>query len=108
MVVDRYRGYSVYQEREPVSYKVLDGKETFRVHSERTGGVAFTFTAFYNPKRIVRPENKEAVIAQLIQPAIDVIHRKIDAGDLTDGFMHVDQGGAMPGGVTGPAPSQRG
>ena len=108
MVVDRYKGYSVYQTRELPNYKVLDGKEAFRVHHERTGALAFTFTAFYNPKRILRPENKEAVIAALIAPALLSIRDKIDSGNLTDGFMHVDLPGAMPGGVSGPAPAQRG
>ena len=108
MVVDRYKGYSVYQVRELPTYKVLDGKEVFRVHDERTGSLAFTFTAFYNLKRILRPENKEAVIVRLIAPAMETIRRKIDAGDLTGGFLHVDLSGPMPGGVAGPAPAQRG
>ena len=108
MVVDRYKGYSVYQDREPVNYRVLDGKETFRAHNEGTGVLAFTFTAFYNPKRIVRPEDKESLIVRLVRPALEEVRRKIDAADLTDGFMHVDILAGMPGGVTGPAPAQRG
>jgi hypothetical protein len=108
MVADRYKGYSVYQVRELSNYKVLDGKEVFRVHDERTGDLAFTFTAFYNPKRILRPENKEVVIAALVVPALEAIRAKIDTADLTDGFLHVDSPGAMPGGVGGPVPSQRG
>lgn len=108
MVLDRYKHYSVYQTREPANYKVLDGKETLRVHDERTGALAFTFTAFYNPKRILRPEAKEDVITELIRPAQAEVRRKIDAGDLTDGFMHVDLAAPMPGGVSGQTPAQRG
>ena len=108
MVVDRYRGHSMYQDREVTNYRVLDGKETFRVHDEATGRLRFTFTAFYNPKRLLRPEDKEAVLADLLTPALEAVRAKIDAEDFTDGFMHVDPPRAMPGGVAGPAPAQRG
>lgn len=89
MVVDRYRGYSVYQLRD-TNYRVFDGREVFQVFDERTGSLAFTFIGFYNPKRILRPENKEAVISALMRPAFAAIRRKIDVGDLTDGQLHVE------------------
>ena len=57
MVVDRYKSYSVYKRRETF-YRVLDGKETFDVFGEKTGDKAFSFVGFYNPKAILRPENK--------------------------------------------------
>jgi len=108
MVLLRYKGYSAYQTREPAQYKVLDGREHLRVYDERTGELGFTFVVFYNPKRILRPEEKEEVLLFLIRPALDEVRRKIDAGDLTDGFMHVDLQAAMPGGVSQQAPAQRG
>ncbi len=88
MVVDRYKGHSVYKRRETF-YRVLDGKETFEVFDEKTGDKAFTFVGFYNPKAILRPENKEAAIMELMAPVLHAIRAKIDAGDLTDGFLHV-------------------
>lgn len=94
MVVDRYRGYSVYRLRD-APYKVLDGKEVFRVFDEGTGKLAFTFLAFYNPKRILRPEDKEAVIWALMRPALEALRRKIDTGDLTDGQLHVESAGLL-------------
>ena len=89
MVVDRYKGYSVDRLRE-ANYRVLDGNERFHVYDERTGALAFAFTGFYNPKRILVPEDKEAVIAGLMKPALVAIRSKIDAGDLTDGYLHVE------------------
>ena len=88
MVVDRYKGYSVYSQRETF-YRVLDGKETFEVYDERTGDLAFSFTGFYNPKAVLRPADKEAVIIAIMQPVFAAIREKIDRGDLTDGFQHV-------------------
>ena len=89
MVTDRYRGYSVYRLRD-TNYRVLDGREVFQVFDERTGHLAFTFIAFYNPKRILRPEDKEAVISTLMRPAFAAIRQKIDDGDLTGGQLHVE------------------
>ena len=89
MVVDRYKGYSVYRLRETY-YRVLAAREDFQVYDERTGRLAFTLVAFYNPKRILRPEDKEAAVSALVQPALEAIRRKIDAGDLTDGQLHVE------------------
>ena len=108
MVIDRYKGYSVNQQREPNNYKVLDSREELHVYDERTGAMAFTMIAFYNPKRILRMQDKERVVAELLQPAILEVRRKIDAGDLTDGFIHVDFATAVPGGVAGQTPAQRG
>jgi hypothetical protein len=95
MVVDRYKGYSVYRMRED-NYKVQDGKERYHVYNEGTGQLAFAFIAFYNPKRILRPENKEAVIAELMKPALDAMRAKLDAGDLSDGFLHVESAPGAP------------
>ena len=92
-------GYSIYTVRE-LNYKVLDGKEVFRVHDERTGQLAFTMIGFYNPKRILRPEDKEATITELMEPVLATIRRKIDQGELSDGFLHVELDAALPGGVT--------
>lgn len=89
MVVDRYKGYSVYRLRETY-YRVLAAREDFQVYDERTGRLAFTLVAFYNPKRILRPADKEAVVSTLVQPALEAIRHKIDAGDLTDGQLHVE------------------
>lgn len=88
MVVDRYKGHSVYKLRETF-YRVLDGRETFEVFDEKTGHKAFTFVGFYNPKAILRPENKEAAITEIMAPVFQAIRAKIDSGDLTDGFLHV-------------------
>ena len=88
MVVDRYKGYSVYRLRESF-YRVLESKEIFQVFDERTGKLALTLTAYYNPKRILRPADKEAVLNALLQPALAEIRRKIDAGDLTDHHLHL-------------------
>lgn len=88
MVVDRYKGYSIYSKRETF-YRVLDGKETFEVYDERTSALAFSFTGFYNPKAVLRPEDKERVIAEIMQPVLATIREKIDRGDLTDGYLHV-------------------
>ena len=108
MVIDRYKGYSVSRQREPNNYKVLDSNEVLQVYDERTGETAFTLNVFYNPKRILRIEDKERVIASLLAPAIAEVRRKIDAGDLTDRLLHVDFASAVPGGVGGQAPAQRG
>lgn len=89
MVVDRYKGYSVYRVREP-NYKVKESREAYQVFDERTGALAFSFTGFYNPKRILKAVDKEAVIRRLMQPVFDAIRAKIDAGDLTDGFLHAE------------------
>ncbi len=88
MVVDRYKSFSVYRLRE-TNYKVLDSKETLQVFDERTGMLAFTVVAYYNPKRILKPANKEAVILSALQPAFEEIRRKIDGGDLTDSQLHL-------------------
>ena len=95
MVVDRYKGYSVYRLREP-NYKVKEAKETFQVFDETTGKLAFTFVGFYNPKRILRPADKEAVIRRLMEPVLLAVREKIDKGDLTDGFLHAESAGAAP------------
>ena len=78
MVVDRYKGYSVYKRRETF-YRVLDGKETFDVFSEATGDKSFTFVGFYNPKAILRPEDKERVILDIMKPVFEAIRAKIDS-----------------------------
>ena len=88
MVVDRYKGYSIYRLRESF-YRVLDSKETLQVFDERTGKLAFTVVAYYNPKRILKPADKEEVILSVLQPAFEEIRRKIDGGDLTDAQLHL-------------------
>lgn len=88
MVVDRYKGYSVYRLRESF-YRVLESSETLQVFDERTGRLAFTVVAYYNPKRILKPANKEAVVLAALQPAFEEIRRKIDSGDLTDAQLHL-------------------
>ena len=88
-MVDRYNGYSVYQEREPNIYRVLDGKETFQVVEDASGREVFEFTAYYNHRLLLPFDEKEARLRQMLQPAIQEIRRKIDAGDFTDGYMHV-------------------
>lgn len=89
MIAERYKGYSINRLRDG-AYQVWDGKETFQVFSEITGMLAFTLTAFYNPKRILKLENKEAVIDGLMAPALAAMRHKIDAGDLTDCSLHVE------------------
>ncbi|MEK7217225.1 MAG: hypothetical protein AAB289_16700 [Chloroflexota bacterium] len=89
MIVERYKGYSINRLRDG-AYRVWDAKETFQVFSEQTGMLAFTLTAFYNPKRILKLEDKEAVIAGLMQPALTAIRDKLDAGDLADCSLHAE------------------
>ncbi|MSQ26764.1 MAG: hypothetical protein EXR51_01325 [Dehalococcoidia bacterium] len=89
MVVERYKGYSINRLRDG-AYRVWDAKETFQVFSEQTGMLAFTLTAFYNPKRILQLEDKEAVITALMEPAMTAIRHKLDAGDLTDCSLHAE------------------
>ncbi len=89
MIVERFQGYSINRLRDG-AYLVLDGKETFQVFSEQTGALAFTLTAFYNPKRILKLEDQEAVIVSLMRPAMTAIRHKIDAGNLTDCSLHVE------------------
>lgn len=92
MVVDRYKGYSINRRREP-NYKVKESREVYDIYNERSGALAFSFTGYYNPKRILKPLNKEAVIAGLMQPVLAEVRRKIDAGDLTDGYLHAETAG---------------
>ena len=89
MIVERYKGYSINRLRDG-AYRVWDAKETFQVFSERTGALVFTLTAFYNPKRILKLEDKEAVIAGLMQPALAAVRHKLDTGDLTDCSLHAE------------------
>lgn len=88
-VVDCYKGYSIYQERDPSIYRVLDGKETFDVVEDASGKETFRLTAYYNQRLLLPIDDKEAKLRQMLRPAIDEIRRKIDAGDLTDGYIHV-------------------
>ncbi len=87
-VVDCYQGYSVYQTRDPNIYRVLDGKEIYMVVDDSTGKEAFRFTAYYNHRLLLVIDDKEAKLFGMLQPARDEIRRKIDARDLTDGFLH--------------------
>ena len=87
--IDRYKGYSIYQLRDPHIYRVLDGKDIFSVVDDSTAQEAFTFTAYYNHRLLLTIENKEAKLYEMLRPAREEIRRKIDAGDLTDGFLHV-------------------
>jgi hypothetical protein len=89
MIVERYQGYSINRLRDG-AYRVWDGKEVFQVFSEASGSLVFTLTVFYNPKRILKLEDKEAVIAGLMAPALAALRRKIDAGDLTDAAVHAE------------------
>ncbi len=89
LAVDRYNGYSVYQTRDPNIYRVLDGKEIYVIVDNFSGKEAFRFTAYYNHRLLLPIDNKEAKLVEVIQPARDEIRRKIDTGDLTDGFLHV-------------------
>ena len=104
MVVDRYKGYYVYSQRETF-YRVLDGKESFNVFDERTGLRAFTFTGFYNPKAMLLPADKEQVITAIMEPVSAAIRDKIDRGDLTDGFLHVGRSRQPAGTDASPAPA---
>ncbi len=92
MVVDRYHGYSVSRLRES-NYKVKESHEVYQVFDEHTGTLAFTFTGYYNPKHILRTADKEALIGVLMVPVLAAIRAKIDAGDLTDGFLHAEAAG---------------
>lgn len=88
-VVDGYKGYSIYQEREPNIYRVLDGKETFVAVEDASGREVFRLTAYYNQRLLLSIDDKEAKLRQMLRPAIDEIRRKIDAGDLKDSYIHV-------------------
>lgn len=89
MVIDRYKGFSAYRMRE-VQYRVYEDREEFHVYDERTGKLAFRLTAFYNPKRIIRPGDKEGVLGDLMQTAVKTIRDKIDRGDHSDAAIHVE------------------
>ena len=89
MVIDRYKGYSVYRARD-VQYRVQEASEKLEVVDERTGTARCTVTVFYNPKRILRPEDKETALADLLRPAQEYIRHKIDVGDLTDEAVHAE------------------
>jgi hypothetical protein len=92
MVVDRYQGYSVYRVREP-NYKVKESREVYQIFDDRTGALAFTFTGYYNPKRLLKPMDKEAVIRGLMEPVLAAIRGKIGRRDFTDGFLHAEAAG---------------
>ncbi|MSQ14388.1 MAG: hypothetical protein EXR50_00785 [Dehalococcoidia bacterium] len=87
--VDRYKGYSIFQLRDPNIYRVLDGKEIFTVVDDSTAHESFTLTAYYNQRLLLTIVNKEAKLFEMLRPAREEIKLKIDAGDLTDGFLHV-------------------
>ena len=89
LAVDSYNGYTIYQLREPNIYRVLDSKEIYSIVDDSTGQEAFRFTAFYNHRLLLTIENKEAKLYEMLRPAREEIRRKVDAGDLTDGFLHV-------------------
>lgn len=92
MIVDRYNGYSVNRVRES-NYKVKEAREEFQIVDESTGRIAFTYTGYYNPKRIVKTGDKEAVISKLMEPVLKAIRIKIDTGELSDGFLHSEAAG---------------
>ncbi|GEM_PF-2507252 len=92
MVVDRYNGYSISRLRES-NYKVKEAREVYQVFDEHTGALAFSFTGYYNPKHILKTADKEALIRALMAPVLAAIRAKIDAHDLTDGFLHAEASG---------------
>ena len=89
LAIDSYKGHTVYQSREPNIYRVLDGKETYSIILESTGQEVFRFTAYYNQRLLLTIEDKEAKLFEILRPAREEIRRKIDAGDVTEGYLHV-------------------
>lgn len=83
--VAKHKGYLIYETREP-QYQVLEGKEHFEVWEEQTGRLAFRYTAYYDPLRLLSLHDKEAVVRRMVEGALEEIRRKIDDQDLSDGI----------------------
>ncbi|MSQ28835.1 MAG: hypothetical protein EXR51_11990 [Dehalococcoidia bacterium] len=87
-LVDRYRGFLIYDTREP-NYKVLEGKEAFEVFNEASGVRSFRFHAFYNPRQFLLLDDKEKAIQRIVARALPEIRAKIDAGAPQDEMRHL-------------------
>lgn len=86
-LVDRYRGYLIYDTRES-NYRVLEGRETLEVFDEATGACRFRFHAYYNPRQFLLMDDKEKSIQRILARVAPEIRAKIDANNLTDEMRH--------------------